>query len=49
MENLTVLPNIGKVIAQNLTKSGIATVNDFMNAGAKEAFIKIRLSADPNA
>jgi len=47
VENFMDLPNIGKVNAGKLVASGITTVEEFMNIGAKEAFIKIRQSTDP--
>ena len=49
MEKFTDLPNIGKVNAQKLITSGIATVEDFLALGAKESFLKVRQAADPDA
>ena len=49
MEKLMDLPNIGKVTAQNLIASGVNTVEDFLNIGAKASYIKVRQSADPSA
>ena len=49
MERLRDLPNLGKVNEEKLITSDIATVEDFMKLGAKESFIKVRQSADPDA
>ncbi len=46
---LTDLPNISKVIASDLRKAGINTVEDLKQTGSKDAFIRIRLQADPEA
>ena len=49
MEKLTDLPNISKVIANDLQKAGIATVEKLKRIGSKEAFILIRLHSDCEA
>jgi len=46
---LTALPNISKVIASDLQKAGINTVEDLKQIGSKDAFIRIRLHADHEA
>ena len=46
---LTDLPNISKVIASDLQKAGINTVDDLKEIGSKDAFIRIRLQADHDA
>lgn len=35
------LPNLGKVIAENLKKAGINTAEELTETGSKEAFMKI--------
>lgn len=49
MSELSKLPNVGKVLEQNLIKVGIDTPEKLREAGAKEAFIRIRSSVDPGA
>lgn len=47
--NLTDLPNISKVIASDLQKAGIHTIEELIQIGSKDAFIRIRLQADGEA
>lgn len=49
MSELSKLPNVGKVLEQNLIQIGIDTPEKLRKIGAKEAFIKIRLSVDSGA
>lgn len=49
MSELLKLPNIGKVLEQNLIQVGIDTPEKLRGIGAKEAFIQIRLSVDSGA
>ena len=42
MGELSKLPNIGKVIEKQLNDVGINTIDDLMNIGSKEAWLKIR-------
>lgn len=46
---LTDLPNIGPVLASNLRTVGLDTPEKLQQAGAKEAWLKIRLQVDPGA
>ena len=46
---LTDLPNISEVIALDLQKAGVNTVEDLKRIGSKDAFIRIRLQADSEA
>lgn len=46
---LTELPNIGPVLAGNLQKSGIETPEQLRNAGAYDAFMRIRTQVDAGA
>lgn len=46
---LTDLPNIGPVLASNLRTVGLDTPEKLRQAGAKEAWLKIRLQVDPGA
>ena len=48
MSDLEKMPNIGKVAASLLTEAGIDTSDKLINAGSKEAFLKIR-EIDPTA
>ena len=45
--NLTDLPNIGPVLAGHLRSAGIETAEQLREAGAEEAFLRIRASSDP--
>ncbi len=46
---LTDLPNIGPVLAENLRKIGVETPEAFREMGAEEAFLRIRRSVDSGA
>lgn len=41
MANLSELPNIGKVLEQDLIKAGIKTPGELKDVGSKEAFLRI--------
>lgn len=41
MANLSELPNIGKVLEQDLIKAGIKTPVELKDVGSKEAFLSI--------
>lgn len=49
MNKLSDLPNVGKVLEQNLIAVGIETPGQLRDLGSKEAFMRIRLHADPGA
>jgi DNA transformation protein len=49
MSELSKLPNVGKVLEQNLIMVGIDTPEKLWEIGAKEAFMRIRLSVDSGA
>ena len=49
MTNLTSLPNIGPVVAENLKRVGIETPDQLMAVGAQEAWLRIRLLGDEGA
>ena len=42
MGKLSKLPNIGRVLEEQLNYAGITTVDDLINMGSKEAWLKIR-------
>ncbi|WP_407392491.1 TfoX/Sxy family protein [Methanobrevibacter sp.] len=42
MGELSKLPNIGKVVEKQLNDVGINTVDDLINLGSKEAWLKIK-------
>ena len=42
MGELSKLPNIGKVLEEQLNDVGIKTVDELINIGSKEAWIKIK-------
>ena len=42
MGELSKLPNIGKVLEKQLNDVGINTVDDLINLGSKEAWLKIK-------
>ena len=42
MGELSKLPNIGKVVEKQLNDVGINTVDDLINIGSKEAWLKIK-------
>ena len=46
---LTDLPNIGKILAEHLRKAGIETPDQLREAGAEEAWLRVRLNVDPGA
>lgn len=46
---LTDLPNIGPVLAHNLTACGIDTPEALRDMGAEEAWLRIRLQVDSGA
>lgn len=46
---LTELPNIGPVLANNLRAIGIQNAEDFKKMGAEEAWLRIRLQVDGGA
>lgn len=48
MSALTDLPNVGKVLEQNLIRVGISTPEQLREIGTKEAFLRIRV-IDPGA
>jgi len=49
MSKLGDLPNVGKVLEDNLIKAGIETPEQLLDIGAEEAFLRIRLKADSGA
>lgn len=49
MEKLTDLPNIGPKLAGHLTLAGIETPEQLRQAGAEEAFLRIRTQVDGTA
>lgn len=42
MGELSKLPNIGKVVEKQLNDVGITTVDELINIGSKEAWLKIK-------
>ena len=46
---LTDLPNIGPVLAENLRRVGVASAEDLRAAGACEAWLRIRARVDSGA
>ena len=46
---LTDLPNICPVLADNLRRVGITSAEDLRAAGARDAFLRIRAQVDPTA
>ena len=46
---LTDLPNIGPVLAENLRRVGVASAEDLRTAGACEAWLRIRARVDSGA
>ena len=46
---LTDLPNIGPVLAENLKKIGVETPEALREMGAEEAWLRIRLNVDGGA
>ena len=49
MEKLTDLPNIGPKLAEHLMQTGIESPDQLRQAGAKEAFLRIRTQVDATA
>ena len=49
MSELSLLPNVGKVLERNLLKAGIETPEQLKAIGAEEAFNRIRMQVDPGA
>ncbi len=46
---LTELPNIGPVLAENLAKIGVKTPEELRKMGAEGAWLAIRAQVDPGA
>jgi DNA transformation protein len=46
---LSELPNVGKVLEENLLAIGIKTPEQLRQMGAEEVFLRIRLQCDPGA
>ncbi|MCI8689627.1 MAG: competence protein TfoX [Oscillibacter sp.] len=46
---LTELPNIGPVLAENLRRVGLTSAEEFRAAGVRKAFLQIRLQVDKTA
>ena len=49
MEKLTDMPNIGPKLAGHLTRAGIESPDQLRQAGAEEAFLRIRAKVDSTA
>lgn len=49
MNELLKLPNVGKVLEENLLAVGIKTPQQLREIGAKEASLRIRMQRDPGA
>jgi DNA transformation protein and related proteins len=49
MSALCGLPNVGKVLENNLINVGITSPEHLREVGAREAFLRIRSSVDPGA
>ena len=49
MSTLSDLPNVGKVLEDNLRKINIETLEQLRQIGAEEAFFRIRMAVDPGA
>ena len=47
MQELTDMPNLGKKLADELIRVGITTPGDLIEAGAENAFIRLK-TVDPN-
>ncbi|MCI8398743.1 MAG: TfoX/Sxy family protein [Oscillibacter sp.] len=47
--DLTDLPNVGPKLAENLRRAGLETPEVFRDAGAEEAFLRIRTQVDGTA
>lgn len=48
LNELTSLPNIGKVVAEKLIQVGITSPEELIKTGSEQAFIRIQ-TIDPNA
>ena len=49
ISTLSDLPNVGKVLEDNLRKINIETPEQLRQIGAEEAFFRIRMVVDPGA
>ena len=49
MSMLSDLPNVGKVLEDNLLQVGIETPEQLQDVGAQKAFIRIRMQVDSGA
>lgn len=49
MSKLSGLPNVGKILEDNLLRVDINTPEQLKSIGAKEAFLRIRTCVDPSA
>ncbi len=49
MDTLSDLPNVGRVLEQNLKAVGIETPEQLRALGSREAFLRIRLQVDSGA
>ena len=49
MSTFSDLPNVGKVLEDNLRKINIETPEQLRQIGAEEAFFRIRMVVDPGA
>lgn len=49
MSALAKLPNVGKVLEQNLIQIGVETADQLRKLGSKKVFALIRQQADPGA
>ena len=49
MSSLADLPNVGKVLEENLLGAGIKTAEELRSIGAEEAFVRIRTKVDSGA
>jgi DNA transformation protein len=49
MQDLTKLPNIGKILAEKLNQAGITSFEELASIGSIEALVRIRSSIDPQA
>ncbi len=47
MSALSALPNVGRVLEENLLQVGIRTPEQLREIGAEEAFMRIRVQVDP--
>jgi DNA transformation protein len=49
MQDLSKLPNIGKILAEKLSQAGITSFEELASIGSIEALGRIRSSIDPQA